>query len=218
MSCEKCDHGWEPVVDAQGIRRVRRCACWLAAHPSHVTGMPTFFEQATLANFARRDGLDAAKAAASRWLKGTHDLFLGGSVGSGKTRLACSLANEGVALGVSAAFFDVGDLLDRARKAEFQHETVIDPLLLARNVDVLILDDIGAMEKTSDYTLRTLLALYNNRLASQRRTIWTSNHTLDALGALLGDDRLPSRIAGAAELLWIAASDYRVDGPRAWAV
>lgn len=214
--CPVCDNtGWEPI-EADGVRRVRRCGCWLAAHPSQVANLPQFFTKALLENFQQRPGTDLAITAGRRWLKGSHDLFLAGSVGNGKTRLACSLVNECRTTGTSAWFIDVADLLERARKSEFDQD-VVDPIPAVRAADLLILDDVGSLEKTSDFTLRTLLALYNARLAAQRRTIWTSNKTIDQLAELWGDERITSRIAGAAEIIWVKAADFRIGTEKAWA-
>ncbi len=211
-ACAACDDTTWRQVDG----RARRCDCWLEKHPSTVHGIPSFFEKTDLASFLALPGTEAAIAAARRWLKGEKDLYLAGTVGSGKTRLACSLANEATRLGRSAAFCDVATLIDEARKAEFQRsaESDPDPLHKLKRIDVLILDDVGALEKASDFTLRTLLTLYNQRLAQQRRTIWTSNKKLDELGAIFNDDRLPSRIAGAADVVWVSAGDFRVAGDR----
>lgn len=216
VMCDLCDStGWEPI-ESNGARTVRRCACWYRAHPSRVAGVPKFFESARLENYEPQPGTHGALAAAKRWLKGTHDLFLAGSVGCGKSRMACSLANEVGNAGTSSAFFDVSDFITRVRTAEFDRDDLVNPLGVARAVDVLVLDDVGAAEKASDYTLRVLLGLYNFRLGEQKRTIWTSNHTLDGLGSMWQDDRLPSRIAGAAEVVQITAEDFRVTGAKAW--
>ncbi len=217
MTCLRCDDtGWEPIV-IDDVRRVRRCACWHTAHPSTVANIPAYFAAARLSTFQPRPGTELAQAAAGRWQQGSHDLYLGGPVGSGKSRLACSLANEATTTGASAAFFDVSDLITKARAFEFDEATV-DPLSQARRVDVLVLDDLGSVEKASDYTLRVLLGLYNDRLANRRRTLWTSNLSLDQLSTALQDDRLASRISGNAEVVWLAAEDFRVAGAKPWAV
>lgn len=217
MTCLRCDDtGWEPIV-IDDVRRVRRCSCWHTAHPSTVANIPAYFATARLSTFQPRPGTELAQAAATRWQKGSHDLYLAGPVGSGKSRLACSLANEATTTGASAAFFDVSDLVTKARAFEFDEATV-DPLSQARRVDVLVLDDLGSVEKASDYTLRVLLGLYNDRLANRRRTLWTSNLSLDQLSTALQDDRLASRISGNAEVVWVAAEDFRVASAKPWAV
>lgn len=217
MKCELCDDtGWEPIV-IEGVRRVRRCGCWHQQHPSQVLQLPAYFAAARLENYQSVPGTELALSAAHRWLKGSHDLYLSGPVGCGKSRLAASLANETVALGSTAAFADVSGLIDRARAAEFDADK-LDPLVQVKAVDVLILDDVGAVEKASDYTLRVLLGIVNDRMANRRRTIWTSNLTLDQLAAHMQDERIASRIAGVAEVVWMRATDFRVAGPKAWAV
>ena len=215
-SCSRCEGaGWEPV-ELDGRRRVRRCVCWLQANPASVANLPDYFKTATMANLQPTAGVAAAVPAANRWLKGAHDLYLEGPVGVGKSRLASSLANEAVSLGASAAFFDVSDLLDRARAFEFGDGT--NPIPQARSVDILVLDDVGSGEKASNYTLRVLLGLYNHRLANSRRTILTSNLGLDSLSQWLQDDRLSSRIVGSAEVVVMSGDDYRLASRKPWKV
>ncbi len=161
-------------------------------------------------------------AAGSRWLTGTHDLYVSGGVGAGKTCLACALGHAAVEAGESVAFLVVDAFVSAARDLEVQddHDRGVAVVDRARTCDVLILDDVGATEKPSDYTLRVLLALYNHRTGKRLRTIWTSNKTLQQLSDWLKDDRLTSRIAGHAELVHLEATDYRPEKgrqERAWA-
>ncbi len=40
VDCPLCDNtGWAPL-EADGIRRVKRCDCWKALHPSGIIGVP----------------------------------------------------------------------------------------------------------------------------------------------------------------------------------
>lgn len=220
--CESCDGtGWA-LVEVNGVRRATRCACWKTLHPSGIVGVPSEFERATLETFLPREGTAYALAAAKRWLGGTHDLYLSGGVGAGKTCLACAIGNAVVAEGIhDVAFFVVDAFVAGAREVEVHDDDRAAGLVeKARTVELLILDDVGATEKPSDYTLRVLLGLYNHRIArASLRTIWTSNKTLEQLSAWLKDDRLTSRIAGQAELVNLTATDYRptLGQERVWA-
>jgi DNA replication protein DnaC len=89
----------------------------------------------------------------------------------------------------------------------------VDPCEKLRTVDLLVLDDVGA-DNGSDFTRRELVTLYNARLATGRRTIWTSNLDLDRLAEFYRDDRLTSRIAGAAQIVLLESDDYRARGPK----
>ena len=47
-----------------------------------------------------------------------------------------------------------------------------------REANPLVLDDVGAAEKESDYSCRFLLTLLDERADKERRTIFTSNFSL----------------------------------------
>jgi DNA replication protein DnaC len=61
-------------------------------------------------------------------------------------------------------------------------------------VHLLVLDDIG-VDKATDWVLQTLYLIINRRYEAMKKTIFTSNLSLEALAASLGDDRITSRIA-----------------------
>ena len=131
------------------------------------------------------------------------DLYLFGPTGTGKTTIACTLANEfahrqistffvGVRAFMQAHLDAVGDLADRKRAAQELDRRV-------REVIVLVFDDIAGGEKNSDFSRATLTSVLDDRLAAGRTTIWTSNLDLQQLAHFYGDERLPSRIAGACQ-------------------
>ena len=88
-------------------------------------------------------------------------------------------------------------------------EHLVDYLKQYKKVDVLGLDDIGA-EKGSDFSRRVLQGLYDARLDHKKRTLFTSNLSLGDLEEFLGDERLPSRIAGNADVVFMGGQDMRV--------
>lgn len=230
-ACTQCDGtGWVPTND-DGPRRVTRCACFLRTLPTCAPGVPREFQDARLTNYRAIPGNTAALRAARVCLEGTRDLFLVGPTGSGKTRLACSVLNEHFDQTRSGLFIRVPKLLldlqllmcgdgksaeDRQREREF-----CDRLCGA---SLLVLDDLG-VEKPSHFTNRTLYTVYEERADRGLRTIWTSNLGLTrdprlaaddpqsmTLGEFLGDDRLPSRIAGRAEVVFVNCADQRLVG------
>ena len=138
------------------------------------------------------------------------DLYLCGPVGSGKTRLACTVLNEAWRSDKrSAAFVRVPMLLYR-----LQPRDSMDPYeMFDRLIEtaLVVLDDLGAeREAATDYTRRTLLMLYEARHDSGRRTVWTSNRTPRAIGESMGDDRLASRIAGRCRIVALEGRDWRL--------
>jgi len=121
-----------------------------------------------------------------------------GDVGSGKTFLAAAIANELLDRGVQARFLVVPDLLDDLRTAML-HNTgdsrEMDDVALLRSirqVDVLVLDDLGVHNYT-EWTCNKLYSLLNFRLNNQLPVIITTNLKMSELDEYLGE-RTTSRI------------------------
>ncbi len=162
-----------------------------------------------------RDAVEMAKA----WAAGSRDLYLAGGVGAGKTLLACALLNGIWQTQHVGMFARVSKLLLEMQPSLSDDKTSSTLWKRLTSEKVLVLDDIGAeRDQASDYTRRTLLTLYETRVDNGLRTIFTSNYPLSAdlvqskktLGEFLDDDRLPSRIAGQTDVVWIDCSDQRV--------
>lgn len=212
-------NGWKAIQDGN-VSRVTRCECWLQKTQKCAAQVPDYFADARLANYRERQGNKHAIAAARAWGKATTgDLYLHGGVGTGKTRLACSLLNERFLDGDRSAYFcrvpflmllQLQGIDDPEKKGEANR--MLDRCLEAA---ALVLDDVAGAENASDFSRRTMVTLYDQRLDRGRRTIWTSNLSLGDLTAFYGDARLPSRIAGAcAEVLELGGSDFRLEGTR----
>lgn len=236
---EQCDGtGWRYVTGGTGSIQTQegmpvrgsvvRCDCRLKRQP-YADGVPLEFRDATLANYRVMAGNKAAVTVARLFLAGSGDLFLVGPVGAGKSRLACAVLNEHYATARSGLFLRVPKLLldlqlmfgDRKSDDQRAEERAYCERLFSTSL--LVLDDLG-VEKASDYSNRTLYTVYEERSDRGLRTIWTSNLGLardprfkagdprrpPTLGEFLGDDRLPSRIAGRAEIAYIQCTDQRL--------
>lgn len=229
--CGLCEGAGWVQAPGDGPRRMERCACHPAKQVTAATGVPLEFKDARLANYRGMTGNRSAVKAAKACLEGTRDLLLVGPVGSGKTRLACSVLNEHHQTTRGGLFIRVPKLLldlqlmfgegktqaDRVEERAFCERLFSAPLL--------VLDDLG-VEKPSDFTNRTLYTVYEERSDRGLRTIWTSNlglgrdprFALDdprrppTLGEFIGDDRLPSRLAGRAEIAFLDCPDQRIAG------
>jgi DNA replication protein DnaC len=212
--------------DSKAPRRMTRCVCWLRKHATYAQGVPAEFREARLENYRPMPGNRSALRAAKACLEGNRDLYLVGPTGSGKTRLACSVLNEfardGRFIRVPKLLLDLQLLMTDGKSADDRlHERRYCEQLFS--VKLLVLDDVG-VEKPSQYTNRTLYTLYEERGDRGVRTIWTSNLGLardprfapddprqsETLGEFLGDDRLPSRIAGRAEIAFLKCPDQRL--------
>ncbi len=215
--CETCDDsGWQPIVEG-GVRRARRCPCWIERQAKAADGTPLEFRDALLENFTETRGNKHALAAARSWAESGRDLALIGPVGTGKTRLACSLLNEHFRRHRAGFFVRTPMLLHELRRQEFTAPEDQDTSLFDRccRESVLVLDDVG-VEKGSDYTRRTLHTIYAARGDQGLRTIWTSNLDLEGLAAFLGDDRLTSLIVGHADVVAHIGDDWRVSQRDRW--
>lgn len=89
-----------------------------------------------------------------------------------------------------------------------EQETELEILDKFSNVDLLVLDDIGA-EKTTDWSFQMLYILINRRYENMMKTIFTSNLSLEQLAEKLQDDRISSRIQGMCEIVKMSGKDFR---------
>lgn len=214
-TCEACDsHGWETVIDAAGVRRARKCqACdYWERRRGYAPGVPDDAKDAALASYGEaftlsNDNRDAV-AQAKHFLAGVHPgLYIHGSVGSGKTMLACAILNDLHRAGQRVRFIRIQELLNKLMPGSDQVDVLFDQVVA---VPFLVLDDVGASQGT-DFARRMLLSIYEGRQDRSHRTVWTSNLDLDELTEFLGEDkRLASRIAGTAKIVRMDGADYRL--------
>lgn len=200
-ACAVCsDRGWEVVKDAtgrEGVRHCQSCDYWTRALGS-CPGMPIGEKTLDFGSYLVTDGNnpDAADNRdairhARMLVSGTHSgLYIVGDVGSGKTGLACACLNELSRARVRCRFFRLPELLIDGQEAA--GEQALEPV---KSTPVVVLDDIGAHQAT-DFARRWLQTVIDARVDRGLRTVFTSNLDLDALKAMLDDDRVSSRIAG----------------------
>lgn len=144
----------------------------------------------------------------------TDNLYLFGSCGTGKTHLACMVAQRAIIdLALRAEYIQPGRLLRRVRgKTGDEEQEEIDRLA---KLDVLVLDDLGA-EKDTEYAVQILYEVIDGRVMSYKNgLVVTSNLSLPELAKKFGDDRLPSRLAGLCKVVEITGNDWRLQEHKA---
>lgn len=113
------------------------------------------------------------------------------SCGSGKTRMAVSIANELLNRGIQSKFCTSLDIIKEIKKTwgkdGNEESKLLDEL---GNTEVLIIDDFG-VESSKDWIRERFYAIVNDRYIAKKPTIYTSNSPLDELQH---DVRITNRI------------------------
>lgn len=159
-----------------------------------------------------RESLESAFRAAMAYAEDPKGWFvLQGANGCGKTHLAAAIANRALANGQGVFFAVVPDLLDYLRASfapgkEAPYDELFDRV---RNVDLLVLDDLGA-QATTQWAQEKLYQVVNYRHVAGLPTVVTSDQSLDKLQE--AHPRIVSRIADphAGTIVTVLAPHYRM--------
>lgn len=118
-------------------------------------------------------------------------LLLSGPNGSGKTHLACAVANHRIGLGEPAFYIGAADLLDHLRAAfsSTGDATYDDLLEQVKNVPLLVLDDL-ALGSATPWAKEKLGQLLHHRFNARLATVITTAVPLEKM-----DERLRGHLA-----------------------
>ena len=138
-------------------------------------------------------------------------LLFYGSVGSGKTYLACSIANaliEQYQIGVKIRNF--AQIINELQKGGFDLDknAYIESLV---NTSVLISDDLG-IERDTSYAKEQAYNIVNNRYLKQQPTIFTTNLSYDTIQNCKDSveyQRIYSRIIEMCIPVMVVGGDFR---------
>ena len=154
--------------------------------------------------------------------------YIFGGVGTGKTRMAFILIRkliekmyqrvvENIKVNKDSYFYgayidfnNFPKMLDIIRRSmdskDYQNKDMIGKI--ARQEELLILDDIGA-EKFTEWSIEVLYKIINERYENKLETILISNLSLSELAEKVGD-RITSRIAEMCEIKKVEGEDKRL--------
>lgn len=193
--CPKCEE--ERKAQAQEIEQQRLASLRvnrierLLGH----SGIPKRFRERTFANFraeteGQKRALQVSKAYAERFedrMAHGGGLVFCGKPGTGKTHLACAIANHVIRTGRSAVFAAVIQAVRSVKEtyrkdSETTERQAINALIAP---DLLILDEIG-VQFGSDTEKMIMFEILNGRYEEMRPTIVLSNLVQSELGDYLG--------------------------------
>jgi DNA replication protein DnaC len=137
-------------------------------------------------------------------------LWLEGDVGTGKTTLAMLVSKQAIEAGHSVAIYSLPRLLARIRRtydADAGELSYLPFFERLTSVDLLHIDDLGA-EKRSDWVLEQLYAIVDERYATNRSILVTTNMEVAQLEEQIGA-RTVSRLAEMCDTLPMYGDDRR---------
>jgi DNA replication protein DnaC len=219
--CPKCFGTGMEIVAGKGARI---CACRkLRSHRGQFDSvrLPKRYDGFHFGNYkpqtsSQTIALKSSMAFAMEYPAVDRGLLLMGSVGVGKTHLAVSILKGLAERGFSCLFYEFGTLLKEIQDSynvntQASELAVLSPVL---NVDVLVLDELGA-SKPTDWVRDTMAHIINTRYNEKKFTVFTTNYlderpndreeTLeDRIGV-----RVRSRLYEMCRTVVITGKDYR---------
>ena len=213
--CPKCGGtGWIWSRNEDGIPYCEECPCGIRKkiilqNQLQFAEMPEMYRDCTFANLRsnvyqspdNKETFIQAARAVKYWLENIGEmqklgigLYICSSVnGSGKTRLACSMANELMQKYQKSVKFTTSlGILEEIKSTWSVRDNVTESKLIRdlTYADVLIIDDFGA-DSGKDWINEKFYGIINGRYVDRKITIFTSNYRISQLPY---DDRITNRI------------------------
>ena len=136
-------------------------------------------------------------------------ILMFGKTGRGKTHLSLAIANRVLQNGYNVLYDSAINFLRQVEKEHFgrggSNDDALDTLL---SCDLLILDDLGS-ELSTPFVQSALYTLINTRLTADKRTVISSNLTMDQVRARY-TPQIASRLEGEYRVLPFYGEDIRL--------
>jgi len=137
-------------------------------------------------------------------------LIMTGRPGTGKTHLACAIANSLIEQGHTCVFITASKMIRKIREtyrrdSEFTEQQIIDSL---RDVDLLIIDEVGVQRGTESEE-HLLFEVLNERNSVFAPTIILSNLTANQIKDYIGERALDRLREGGGKLVVFDWESYR---------
>lgn len=139
-----------------------------------------------------KQNLERAVQIGQQYVEGGYGwLVLMGNSGTGKTHLAAAIGNRWQQRGGEVMFVTVPDLLDYLRRTFDPSSNVSfdDQFQQVKNAPLLVLDDLGAMRHTKQWSHEKLLQIIKHRYVRRLPTVITTAEPLENL-----DDQVRTRL------------------------
>lgn len=107
--------------------------------------------------------------------------YIHGDVGVGKTFLTAAITNELAKKGKKIAYVHVPTFASTLRNLISERKSLDGILYNLKNVDILVMDDIGAESVTNWFRDEILLSILNYRMDANKSCFYTSNLNLEEL-------------------------------------
>lgn len=225
--CAQCLDYERVYTETDGVISSAPCGCLERRHQEaekksleerlSAAGLRKKFRGRTFENFTlsdlNRPAWEAARAYARNFA--THrqsgkSLFLVGDSGRGKTHLAAAVVQEVVRQGFRALFVVTLELLSDIR-ASYQsegrtEEEILRPL---KQVDLLVLDDISAVDQFSEWEKGKLYEIINLRYEAEKPILVTSNKMVTWIKDRLGKKVVDRLLEMCGDFIPVGGENYR---------
>jgi DNA replication protein DnaC len=175
-------------------------------------------EQPTLTEFdwsfnPKLPKMEIYELVTGKFIRDGHDALLIGSPGTGKSRIAKTVANAAIISGYKVVYREAHSFFEDLFEAtQLKKRKKINRLF--SETDLLVIDDLFLRKKVPEQAADDLLDIILNRYSARKSTVLTSNRPIEDWGKLLRDNAASSaildRLLHRGHLLKFEGKSYRL--------